>query len=300
MTRSPDPGRSHAALLGVSRYCNLPDIPAVENNLKDLHRLLATPFGGMFDADHCEPVHNPSDNDTFGTAVHAASSSATDVLLVYYAGHGVLDERGDLHLALPGTDPNRVGWTAVPFQTLHKEIRMCAAPLKILILDCCFSGRAFGVTMSAPSSAVLGQVGINGTYTIVSSGANVVSLAPPGHRNTAFTAALIAQAVADPHRSLDQLYPDIVRHLIDNGHPAPHRRQIDTAGDLVLFGPNASVLRDPQRLRATVTSIIGIPASNPAATAGFRRVWGGFASTTTARSGLSSNHAIRVARSRLS
>ncbi|MEU9099576.1 hypothetical protein [Streptomyces sp. NPDC048361] len=53
-----------------------------------------------------------------GAALAAAAREADDLLLVYYAGHSLLDHRGRLHLALTNTDPTpeTLGFSAVPLE----------------------------------------------------------------------------------------------------------------------------------------------------------------------------------------
>lgn len=228
-----------ATLIGVSRYTNsdLPDIPAAANNITDLAALLTAPAGGAIAADHCTVLHDPSDAAQVGASISAAAREAVDVLIVYYAGHGVVSRGGQLHLALPASSPKHIEWSGISFDILRRELSDSPARARILILDCCFSGRAFEA-MSATSSLVEGQVDIHGTYTITSSARNETSTAPVGHSHTAFTAALL-DAAKDPSRTLDQLYTELEQNLSRRGYPRPHRRSVDIAGNLRLFGPTA-------------------------------------------------------------
>ncbi|UGT55004.1 translation initiation factor IF-2 N-terminal domain-containing protein [Nocardia asteroides] len=230
----PRPG-SRAVLIGAATYIHpdLTAIPAALNNLADLTQAL-TSTGGAFAPQHCIAVPDPVSGDQIGHAVAEAAREATDVLFVYYAGHGVLDSRGRLYLAVTGTDPSRPTWTSVSFQTLREEILESRATMRVLILDCCYSGRAFEA-MSDVASVIAGETGIYGTYTITSSKANEASLAPLGHRNTAFTAALLA-AAQTAELTLDELYLRTEQYLIDHGYPRPSRRAVDAAGALILLG----------------------------------------------------------------
>ncbi|MGW4369823.1 caspase, EACC1-associated type [Nocardia takedensis] len=236
MTRHPDPANSHAVLIGVSRYndARLPAIPSVAANLTDLREALVVASAGGFHPEKITVLSDPVHSRQIGQAVRSASQLAEDVLMVYYAGHGLLDQRGALHLTLPDSDPDQLGWTTLSFETLRHEILDSPAAVCVLILDCCFSGRAFEV-MSDSAAAVNGQVQIEGTYTLVSSAANQTSFAPTDARNTAFTAALLAAVRHAPGLTLDDLFRDVDHRLLTLGHPRPHRRSVDTAGDLVLF-----------------------------------------------------------------
>ncbi|MFI6220127.1 caspase family protein [Nocardia salmonicida] len=258
MTTPPRRG-SRAVLIGTATYTNpqLTAIPAALNNLTDLSTAL-TSAGGAFAPEHCFTLPDPVSGEQIGDALVQAAGEATDVLFVYYAGHGVLDSRGRFYLTVTGTDPTRPSWKAVPFQTLREEILESRATARILILDCCYSGRAFEA-MSDTASVIAGETSIHGTYTITSSEANEPSFAPRGHRNTAFTAALLA-AARTVDLTLDELYSRTSQHLKDHGHPRPRRRIVNTAGELKLFGDT----REHQYRQASDTGRI-----TPASTAAF-------------------------------
>ncbi len=228
---------SRAVLIGVAHYTHpdIPEISAATTNVVDLAQVLTTPEGGAFDPEYCLTITDPDRNTQIGEVIGRAAHEATDVLLVYYAGHGMLDRRGRLHLALTGSDPDHLAWTSIPFATLREEILASRARARVLILDCCFSGSAFEAMSDGPG-LVTGQVDIHGTYTITSSGANDPSFAPEGHRNTAFTASMLAAAAETPGLTLDELYRHTEQHLRRQGHPLPQRRSIAIAGDLRLFG----------------------------------------------------------------
>ena len=238
MTAPPNRSGWRAALIGVSRYTHpkLVDIPAAVANVHDLAHLLTAPTGAALDNDHCTVLVDPDRTTQVGEVVARAVGEAEDVLLVYYAGHGLLDDRGRLHLALTDSDHSHLQWTSVPFTMLRDELAKSRARARILILDCCFSGRAFEA-MSDPSTLVEGQIDIHGTYTIASSARDQPSQAPAGHRNTAFTGALLSAATRGTGLTLDQLYGKIDQILHRNGHPRPVRRSINITGNMCLFTP---------------------------------------------------------------
>jgi len=176
---------------------------------------------------------DPTSPDDVGAALSEAAATATDLLLVYYAGHGLVDDRGRLHLALAQTHPHRPRWTALPFDLLREEIAHSAATTRVLVLDCCFSGRAIE-TMTDDQGVIGGQLEVAGTYTLTSTSDNAPSYAPTGDRYTAFTGAVLrALDHADP-LTLDQLYVVVDRDLAARNLPRPRRRVTNTAGNLAL------------------------------------------------------------------
>ncbi|WP_433723272.1 caspase, EACC1-associated type [Nocardia sp. CA-129566] len=171
-----------------------------------------------------------------------ARRRASDVLLVYYAGHGLLDQRGRLHLALPDTDPSRIRWTALPYETLREELGNSHAATRIVLLDCCFSGRAIDAMASA-ASAVAGQIDIDGTYIITPTAANRTPNAPPGQPYTAFTAALLTAAETEHDLTLDDLFTNVDRilHTRSSTTTAPRGQQSRTTSHLqITYTPNES------------------------------------------------------------
>ncbi|MFX0576962.1 caspase, EACC1-associated type [Nocardia nepalensis] len=236
-SRFPDPDTSRAVLIGASRYINgaaLPNIPAVERNLIALEAALTDAPTGTLASQHCTVVSEPTSTAEFGGAIATAAAEATDLLLIYYSGHGLVDDRGRLHLALSSTDPARPRWTALPFEVLREEIMSSPATTRVLVLDCCFSGRAIEA-MADQQGVITGQIDVAGTYTLTSTAANALAHAPVGATHTAFTGALLATLSAPGPLTLDDLFQRVDRHLMANAHPRPQRRAVNAAGDLALF-----------------------------------------------------------------
>ncbi|MFF1479105.1 caspase family protein [Streptomyces sp. NPDC058301] len=239
MTRFPDPAGSRAVLIGVSRYEHpeLPGLPAVRANLADLSAVLTDPVNGTLRDEHCDVVDEPQLPTDFGLRVTEAAGEATDVLLVYYAGHGVVDGQGRLHLAVFHTDPARTSVTAFPYDVLREAMVDSRAAVRVLVLDCCFSGRAAG-PMGGEQGLISGQIDIAGTYVLASSSATKPSLALPGATHTAFTEALLAALRRPDPLTLDALYDTVHHHLLARSLPLPQRRVMNTAGGLTLVkGP---------------------------------------------------------------
>jgi hypothetical protein len=63
-----------------------------------------------------------------------------DLVLLYFSGHGILDDRGRLYLALKDTQVNLLKATSIPSSFVADEMDSCRSKRQILILDCCHSG----------------------------------------------------------------------------------------------------------------------------------------------------------------
>ncbi|MFD6327720.1 caspase family protein [Streptomyces sp. NPDC058442] len=145
----PDPARSRAVLIGVDRYRHLANLPAVGNNVRELATLFMDPGLWGLPSQHCVVLHNPSSVDAVLDVVHDAAAKASDCLVVYFAGHGLLSPDADLLLALPESDTKRL-YRSVPYHQLRNElVDTCTAPRRVAILDCCYSGRALEGHMAA-------------------------------------------------------------------------------------------------------------------------------------------------------
>ncbi|MFE7114345.1 caspase family protein [Streptomyces sp. NPDC057654] len=87
----PCPERSRAVLIGTSGYSHLDDLPAVRANVLALEALLCA-TDAPFRPESCVALVDPSTTVEVSKAVQKAAREATDTLLIYYAGHGLLDD----------------------------------------------------------------------------------------------------------------------------------------------------------------------------------------------------------------
>ena len=234
----PDPGRSRAVLIGASTYRHLEDLPAVRNNLSGFRDVLVAPALGGLPADNCTVVAEPATPVDVYRALRQQAAAAEDTLLVYFAGHGRTGSRNELWLCLPGTDPDELPYSAWPYDELRRVVADSRAAKKVVILDCCFSGRALA-DQAGDEETILGQVGIEGTYLLTATAANAVALAPPGERYTAFTGALLGlltKGIPDGPELLTfaQIYPRLQYTLTSRQLPRPRQQGSDTIAHLAL------------------------------------------------------------------
>jgi hypothetical protein len=177
---------------------------------------------------------------SLGRQLRRVAEEALDLLLVYYAGHGLIgSDSYELYLPLQESQYDDPYYTALPFDGIRRAMRDSPARTRVLILDCCFSGRAIEDVMAEPGSALLGQLEVAGTFLLAATPPNVPAMAPTGARNTAFTGALLT-AFRDgipggPELlTLDDLYRSTLRTAQVLGLPKPQRRGTATADQLVL------------------------------------------------------------------
>lgn len=259
-----DPEKSYALLIGSSAYRDpgLDDLPTVANNLTRLSELLMDHEVWGLAEEHCIRVPEPQTPAEFLDPIHEAARAATDTLFVYFAGHGLIHptEFDRLLLALPTTDPGRV-YTAVDFAAVRAEMRACSPHVKrLVILDCCYSGRAFGGGMNDSTADVVltEQARIGGAYLLTACAATRLALAPPDEKYTAFTGELIALLECGlpdntPVLEVTAAYEHLCREMRAKNRPVPQQRLDNSERSLVLArnryrpSPPASEVSAPQR-----------------------------------------------------
>ncbi|WP_062205211.1 caspase family protein [Streptomyces sp. NBRC 109706] len=243
----PDPAASRAVLIGGAEYERLDQLPAVRANLRDLAASLRDPLLWGLPEQHCVVVGDPTSAVGLLDPVHRAGEEAEDTLVVYYAGHGLRDpDSADLYLALSGSRPN-TGYTAVAYEHLRTALRQSRARRKVLILDCCFSGRAARTLNGTEDIAALAAV--DGTYVLTASPPNRAALAPVGETYTAFTGELLRllrSGIADGPEviDLDTIYRELADRLRSRSRPSPRRSQENDIGRLPLVRNRARAAPD--------------------------------------------------------
>jgi hypothetical protein len=238
MTVLPDPDRSRAVLIGASTYTHLEDLSAVHNNLTGFRDVLVDPALGGLPADNCTVIAEPARPVDVYRTLRQQAEAAEDTLLVYFAGHGRTGSRNELFLCLPDTDPDELPYSAWPYDELRRVMADSRATKKVVILDCCFSGRALA-DQAGDEERILGQVGIEGTYILTATAANAVALAPPGEQYTAFTGTLLnvlTKGISGGPELLTfgQIFPLLNYTLTSRQLPRPRQQHSDTISHLAL------------------------------------------------------------------
>ncbi|MBS1692909.1 MAG: caspase family protein [Actinobacteria bacterium] len=233
----PDRSASRAVLIGTSTYKYLPSLPSVHNNVTALARCLMNPELWGIPAENTCLVTDPASHADMLDAIHSAAGAASDTLFVYYAGHGLLDARNSLLLGLTGTISGRVH-TATPYDWIRDSVLECRASRRVVVLDCCYSGRALGA-MSDGVSEVADEAAAEGTYVIAAASENKRATAPVGQYYTAFTGALIellehGEPDGPEFWTLDATYLHLRTTLRSRGYPEPQKRDRNTAGAVAL------------------------------------------------------------------
>lgn len=227
MTRLSAPG-TRVLLIGTGTHSaasGLPPVPAVMGTLADLGQVLVERCG--LAEENLRVIRDPANPTELGIAIAQEAERADDVLWVYYVGHGLVNPAGELYLATVATDsrPGWVAYTALAYTALRGSLLQTAARSIVVVLDCCFSGRAVGVLGSAEEQEV-DLARVHGGYVLAAAARDELALATPGAPHTAFTGELIRLLTeGDPEGpqqlTLRQAYRYLDRTLPARGFPVP-------------------------------------------------------------------------------
>ena len=130
-------GDYHALIIGINEYRNLPNLKSAVGDARAMAAILEENYGFEVTL-----LINPTRGDIIDAFDDfRAALSFKDNLLIYYAGHGWLDEDSDEGYWLPvDAKPNRrTNW--VSNATLTSTLKALAAKHVMVLADSCYSGR---------------------------------------------------------------------------------------------------------------------------------------------------------------
>jgi hypothetical protein len=267
-------GRYRALLIGNSTY------PADEHNLQTLkgpvkdiaalNRALADPGTGLFvDADVTLLPEATSTRAIRALGRFFGTATRDDVLLVYFSGHGKLDQSGRLHLCMQDTDSTDLLSTAVSSTRINEFADASRARNVVIVLDCCYAGAFRGGDLG---QAVAGP----GRYVLTSCrGTQLANDATIENGTSFFTQHLVdgllhaaADQDVDGYVTFSDLYAYVDRRLRETGKQIPQRR-VDGDGDLplakrpVLAATQATAIAQPPPKHTATTTGLGQQQPGP-------------------------------------
>ncbi|MEV6218854.1 NAD-glutamate dehydrogenase domain-containing protein [Nocardia sp. NPDC051833] len=247
--RLPNSQSSRAVIIGTAAYdvnSGFSALPAVENNLMEIENFLRTQTG----LQHIVNVTNPPAAVSFGDALSSAVEEADDLLLFYYSGHGTT-VNDELVLTYSASSADKAKYTTVPYSAIREDIARSSASIKVVILDCCYSGKVHGKGYlgNLADENIDDQTVIEGAYVLTATGTTRNFASASGNGGcTAFTGAFLDVLRAgtrpqDQFISLATLFPLLQARLRGENHPTPRSSGRNTAYGLALS-------RNPQWLES--------------------------------------------------
>src|SRR5262245_50152547 len=142
-------GRLWAVVIGVSSYKNL----RTEEQLRFAHRdaeelaaFLQSPSGGGFPSTQIKVLLNEeasiaSIRTALGTWL-PRSAEPNDVVYIFFAGHGIVEQGSDGYLLASDSDPQNLYATALPISELDRIVtERLHSRIAVVIADACHSGK---------------------------------------------------------------------------------------------------------------------------------------------------------------
>lgn len=160
-----DQGRKWAVVIGVNQYLD-PLIPSLQFCVADARlvtRTLAERCG--YEPDRILLIVDDQQSDhlrPFGINLRKQISGwlknaePCDTVLVFFSGHGFLDNQGQAFLAPKGCEKENLGLTGFRVDDLRDSLLQCKASQKLLVLDCCHAGALKAGDSAGSSSGELG------------------------------------------------------------------------------------------------------------------------------------------------
>lgn len=206
-----DPAGSRAVLVGVHTYEHLDQqLPAVANNLAALKGCLTDSEIWGLPQENVAVVPQPASASDVVDGVVDAVAAATDTVLFYYAGHGLLDRTyQELYLALPASRPDRFD-TACRYEHVARHLRGAAhVPRVVVVLDCCYSGSALDTMSDGASTAQeLGDLA-----------EKAFARTPPGRTYCVLTASAATERALAPRNRTYTAYTEVLLTCLTEGIP---------------------------------------------------------------------------------
>lgn len=198
--------------------------------------------------------------------------SRDDLLLLYFSGHGIRDDRGQLFLAVKDSEHKLLRGTAIPANYITEEMDNSRSRRQVLILDCCHSG-AFSHGMKGTSGVSVGTAAVfegTGSGRVVLTATDSTQYAWEGDQvlgqaeNSVFTHYLIqglrtgeADSDADGQITLDELYNYVYEQVIhETPKQTPGKWSYGQQGEIIIARnphPVAKPVELPAELQQTIT-----------------------------------------------
>lgn len=237
---------SRAVLIGISEYQDqrFPALPAADNSLEGMRQILTNPELCGWPASRVKQLSNESDNRQLIIKLRKWAAETTGVFLLYYVGHGTPGEKGP-YLTLTDTLEEHPDATGLEYRYVRKALLESRARVKIVILDCCYAGRAVPPVQSGQSLFT----DISGTFVLAA--ADHAAHYPQNQELacTSFTGELldlIRKGITDgpEELTLEDIYRHLRVRLSEIDLPEPNCGGTDTAGAFH-FTRNAAFRQGP-------------------------------------------------------
>jgi hypothetical protein len=260
----------YALLIGTSRFGDA-RFPALTKPAKDvtaLEAVLRDAAVGAFD-DVRALLDPPCEKVRREVARLFAGRKSDDLVLLFFAGHGVKDDYGKLYLVATDTDRDLLTATALGADFITQEMDQSHSRKQVLLLDCCHSGAiAEGVRAADACAGSLEAFTGRGTGKVIITASDSYEFAweggetPAAFENSLFTHFLVdglrtgkADVNGDGLVTLDELYKYVHGKVLETTpKQTPQWKLADAAGDIEIARNPAPSAPLPEDLTSAVKS----------------------------------------------
>ena len=232
----PDPkfdfGNYHALVIGNNDYRNLPDLKSAAKDAETVADLLKTKYGFEITL-----LIDATRKDVFlALNRYRKSLSKRDNFLVYYAGHGVLDEGADAGYWLPvdAADNNPLHYIRI--DSITSTIKAMRAKQVLVVADSCYSGtltRALSINLDgAKGRDYYRKMSNKRSRTALTSGGLEPVIDSGGKDGHSVFASAFMDVLKDNREVIDgtDLFSRLRRQVMVNADQTPRYADIRKAG----------------------------------------------------------------------
>lgn len=198
------PGRRYALVIGNSNYRDerITDLKSAVVDAERFAEVLSDPNVGAFT--HVETLLNKT-HDMIEHAIEKffKGKLREDLLLLYFSGHGIKSQGGQLFLAAQNTSSDLLRSTGVSANFIKENMSESGSQRQILILDCCYGG---AIVEGAKSDNAIGQ-SVN----------SILSFQPSGFGKIIITASEAMQYAFDGRHIEGQTQNSLFTHYLIEG-----------------------------------------------------------------------------------
>lgn len=223
-------GNYHALFIGNSKYEGIEPLNTPKNDVRAVAEILSSKYGFetqfLFDASRYEMLSKLNElRSTLGKK---------DNLLIYYAGHGYLDEDTNEGYWLPvdSEKDNPANWLSN--STITNILKSMEAKHVMIVSDSCYSGtltRSIRVKLSKPS--YIKKMVQKRARTVLASGGLEPVLDTGGDENHSIFATALINALEEnnsPYIETTHLFAKIRRAVVVNSDQTPEYSDVRKAG----------------------------------------------------------------------
>ncbi len=245
-------GDYHALVIGNNEYRHLRKLESAVNDATDVAALLKRDYGYSVTL-----LRNATRGDILGQLSRLRATLETDDnLLIYYAGHGLLDQVGEQGYWLPVDAEESVPTNWISTADITVMLRAIRAKHVMVVADSCYSGTLVRATRAGLRTRTDRRAWIERMLTkrsrvaLVSGGLEPVIDSGGDGRHSVFATAFL-QALQDNDGVMEgqALFDAIKRPVVVNSDQTPQYADIRRAGhgggEFLFVKPRASKPRAP-------------------------------------------------------